>query len=101
MNKTEILSIAEKYGSPSFVFDIDVLSDRMKEIKSIVGDDIALCYSIKANPFLIDAMTKLTDHLEVCSPGELNICIARNVDMKSIIFSGVNKTAEDVKKAVE
>ena len=101
MNKTEILSIAEKYGSPSFVFDLDILSDRMKEIKSIVGDDIALCYSIKANPFLIDAMTKLTDHLEVCSPGELNICIARNVDMKSIIFSGVNKTAEDVKKAVE
>ena len=46
-------------------------------------------------------MTKLTDHLEVCSPGELNICIARNVDMKSIIFSGVNKTAADVKKAVE
>lgn len=101
MNKTEILSIAEKYGSPSFVFDLDVLSDRMKEIKSIVGKDISLCYSIKANPFLIDAMTKLTDHLEVCSPGELNICIARNVDMKSIIFSGVNKTAADVKKAVE
>ena len=41
MNKTEILSIAEKYGSPSFVFDLDILSDRMKEIKSIVGDDIA------------------------------------------------------------
>ena len=101
MNKTEILSIAKKYGSPAFVFDLDILSDRMKEIKSIVGDNIALCYSIKANPFLIDAMTKLTDHLEVCSPGELNICIARNVDMKSIIFSGVNKTAEDVKKAVE
>lgn len=101
MNRTEILSIAKKYGSPSFVFDLDILSDRMKEIKSIVGEDISLCYSIKANPFLVDAMTKLTDHLEVCSSGELNICIARNVDMKTIIFSGVNKTAADVKKAVE
>ena len=101
MNKVELLNIAKEYGSPTFVFDLDVLSDRMKEIKEIVGQKISLCYSIKANPFLIDAMTQLTEKLEVCSPGELNICIARGVDMKSIIFSGVNKTAVDVKKAVE
>ncbi|MEG2192548.1 MAG: diaminopimelate decarboxylase, partial [Oscillospiraceae bacterium] len=37
--------------------------------------------------------------LEVCSPGELCICERLNIDMDKIVFSGVNKTQEDICQA--
>lgn len=99
--KEEVLrKIGEEYGTPSFVFDVSHLKNRMKRIKEIVGKEIHLCYSIKANPFLIPAMLDLVKKVEVCSPGELLICKRLNVPGEKIIYSGVNKTYNDIEKAV-
>ena len=74
MDKQTLKAIAAKYGTPSFVFDTQALAARMRAVKEIVGSSVRLCYSIKANPFLIPAMQDLVELLEVCSPGELEIC---------------------------
>lgn len=92
-------SIAKDYGTPSYIFDVYNLKNRMTQLKQIAGNSISLCYSIKANPFLIPAMLKLVDKLEVCSPGELDICKYYNVPAEKIIYSGVNKTKEDIHDA--
>lgn len=101
MDKQQLAAIAKEFGTPSFVFDTAALSARMREIKAIVGDSVHLCYSIKANPFLIPAMRELVETLEVCSPGELEICEDLHVDPETILFSGVNKTAEDIEHAMD
>ena len=101
MDKQQLAAIAKEFGTPSFVFDTAALTARMREIKAIVGDSVHLCYSIKANPFLIPAMRELVETLEVCSPGELEICEALHVDPETILFSGVNKTAEDIEHAMD
>ena len=101
MDKQQLAAIAREFGTPSFVFDTAALTARMREIKAIVGDSVHLCYSIKANPFLIPAMRELVETLEVCSPGELEICEALHVDPETILFSGVNKTAEDIGHAMD
>lgn len=101
MDKQQLAAIAREFGTPSFVFDTAALTARMREIKAIVGDSVHLCYSIKANPFLIPAMRELVETLEVCSPGELEICEALHVDPETILFSGVNKTAEDIEHAMD
>lgn len=101
MDNAALLSIARRYGTPTFVFDELALAERMREAKAIVGPDVHLCYSIKANPFLIPAMTALTELLEVCSPGELSICEQLRVAPETILFSGVNKTAADVCHAID
>ena len=101
MDKQTLAAIASAYGTPGFVFDEAALLARMREIKAIVGDSVHLCYSIKANPFLIPAMSKATELLEVCSPGELEICEDVGVDCSTILFSGVNKTLEDVEHAMD
>ncbi|MFR5796556.1 MAG: alanine racemase [Christensenellales bacterium] len=62
---------------------------------------IGLCYSIKANPFLISAMRGLVGTLEVCSPGELEICRQMGVPADMVLFSGVNKTKADVERAMD
>ena len=73
MDKKQLAGIAQEFGTPSFVFDESTLALRMREIKRIVGESVHLCYSIKANPFLIPAMQDLVELLEVCSLMLLNL----------------------------
>ena len=101
MDKQALGGIAARFGTPCFVFDEDALAQRMREIKRLVGDSVHLCYSIKANPFLLPAMRELTELLEVCSPGELTICENLHVPPDAILFSGVNKTAADIAHAMD
>ena len=86
-------------NTPAFVFDETELTERVESIRKILGD-IRLCYSIKANPFLIPSILPLVDYLEVCSPGELMICKDQKVPGKKIIYSGVHKDAEDIEEAI-
>ena len=96
-----LFSVAERFGTPCFVFDEVQLTRRMKAVRAIVPEDIRLCYSIKANPFLIPAMRRLVGTLEVCSPGELEICRQQGVSPDMVLFSGVNKTKADVERAMD
>lgn len=100
MNTAELKKIAADYQTPCFVFDTEALQNRMKKIREIVGERVHLCYSIKANPFLIPTMLKCVEKLEVCSPGELSICQRLGVKSESIIYSGVSKREVDVEEAL-
>lgn len=89
--------------TPAFIFDEAELTSRAEAIRSLLTREegrIGFCYSIKANPFLIKTLMPLVDHFEVCSPGELEICKSYKVPPEMIIYSGVNKGAEDVEEAV-
>lgn len=102
MNNTQIrkcLKIGE-LTTPSYILDMDVLAAHVNEMKTIVGDGAGLCYAMKANPFIVPAMAELVDKIEVCSPGELSICQAYGIPGSKIIFSGVNKTRQDVEAAL-
>lgn len=93
--------LAQQYPTPMYVFDTDILRERMHAIRALTGEQINLCFAVKANPFLIPAMASLCDRLEVCSPGELEICKSIGISMEQVVFSGVNKTAKDVKNAAD
>ena len=101
MTDIELKKIIEEYGTPAFLFDTVALKERMTAIKNIVGEKVHLCYSIKANPFLIDTMLPCVEKLEVCSPGELDICKMQQVPGDRIIYSGVNKTRMNIDDAIE
>ena len=101
MTEIELKKIIEDYGTPAFLFDTVALKERMTAIKHIVGEKVHLCYSIKANPFLIDTMLQCVEKLEVCSPGELDICKMQQVSGDRIIYSGVNKTRRNIDEAIE
>ena len=69
MTDAALQSIAAAYGTPTFVFDADALQARVRAIEEIFGPDIALCYSIKANPFLLPAMSAVTVISWACGSG--------------------------------
>ncbi len=101
LDKQELKQIATIYGTPCYVFDLEALKERVKQIRELSENRYQLCYSIKANPFLIPTMIELVDKLEVCSPGELSICKTLHVPSNMIIYSGVNKEEKDIHEAIE
>lgn len=100
MDNQTLLHLAERYQTPLYVFDTDLFRERAEMVKTAFGENVNICYSIKANPFLLGAIPECFSNLEVCSPGELTICEKTGVDMDAVIFSGVNKTLPEVERAM-
>lgn len=86
---------------PAYVFNIDEFEARAEMVKKYFGEKTGLCFSIKANPFLLAEIPAIFDKIEVCSPGELTVCEKTHVDMSRVIFSGVNKGKADVERAMD
>ena len=101
MNEQTLRSIREQLGTPSYVYDLDAFCKRADMVRSYFGENVGMCFSIKANAFLLGRLPDTFDKIEVCSPGELTICEKTGVDVSKIIFSGVNKTFEDVERAAD
>jgi diaminopimelate decarboxylase len=100
MNSEALQDIAASFATPAFIFDADEFGRRAKNVKSAIGS-ASLCYSIKANPFLLACLPEEIDRVEVCSPGELAICRRVGVDPSTVVYSGVNKGSEDIAEAIE
>ncbi len=98
MNEERLLKIINEYGTPSYVFDEDEVRERAGKIKSLI--DGKLCFSIKANPFLVPCLIDAVDRFEACSPGELYICEHHKVPGEMIVYSGVHKEKEDIDEAI-
>lgn len=85
--------------TPYYVFDADAFAKRVELVKRYLPK-CPLTYSMKANPFLLKTLPEGIDHVEVCSPGELEICIKQGIEPDRIIYSGVVKEATDIHKAI-
>ncbi len=86
--------------TPAYVFDIDVVNERIGSIKRILGERVKICYAMKANAFLVGAVQGGVDHYEVCSPGEFRICERAKIAMDKVVLSGVYKSNDDIKAVV-
>ncbi len=101
MNKELLRTLSAQLDTPSYIFDLDAFNKRAALVRKYFGEKTGLCFSIKANPFLLGRLPETFDKIEVCSPGELTVCEKTGVDMSKIIFSGVNKTEKDVHRAAD
>lgn len=90
-----------KVASPAYIFSEQAFTDRAETVKAAFGNNTDICYSIKANPFLLAVLPQVFSKIEVCSPGELEICKAYNINPSRIIFSGVNKSIDDIRAAMD
>ena len=73
MNTEKIRQAAETFETPFYIFDTDALKDRVKNIREQLAGCADLCFAMKANPFLTNALSDVVDRFEICSPGEYHI----------------------------
>lgn len=101
LERKELERIGEKFGTPTYIFDMEELLERTERIREILGTKIKLCYAIKANPFIVRQINGLVDRFEVCSPGEYSICKEQKINRGKVVLSGVYKNEKEMEKAKE
>jgi len=91
--------IAEKSGTPCYVYSLPAFEARFKEIdQAYKSVPHLVAYSIKTNDNLsvIKALAKLGSGADVVSGGELFKARKAGVPADKIIFAGVGKTDEEI-----
>lgn len=81
----------ESIGTPFYVFDIDVLKNRINYLKSMLPENVHLCFAMKANPFVVKEIEDTIEKYEICSYGEWNIANELGVAHEKMVISGVYK----------
>jgi diaminopimelate decarboxylase len=98
----DLLSLAEQYGTPLFVYDEAHLRARCREARQVFGDGGAI-YATKA--FLCRAMARLVHseglRLDVATGGELEIALAADVPADRLVLHGNNKSMDELRRALE
>ena len=96
----ELDRYVDQVRTPAYLFSETAFRVRAEQVREAFGPEVDLCFSIKANPFLLNALPDTFAKVEVCSPGELAICKALRIAPERILFSGVNKTPAEIREAI-
>ena len=96
--------IAQEYGTPTYVYSKAALTDAFRRFDAgFAGHDHLVCYAVKANPNLaiLNLFAKLGAGFDIVSGGELARVLAAGGDPGKVVFSGVGKTAAEMRAALE
>lgn len=103
MNRKLLLELADKYGTPLYVYDGDLVVKRYKELyEYIQWDKLKILYAMKANYNIgILKLLKMNDaYLDAVSPAEVLLALKLGFAKKRILFTANNTTLNEM-KAVE
>ncbi len=95
--------IAERYGTPCFVYDAAVMRQAAGRLRAALLEGASLFYPVKANPnpAIVGLFAALGFGAEVASRGELALAMAAGIPAKRIVWSGPAKTDDDLAAAVK
>jgi len=98
------LSLARKYRTPFYCYSLAQLKDNFFRFNNIFKNiKPIICFSVKSNSnlTLLRELRKIGSGADVVSIGELLKAIKAGINSNKIVFSGVGKTEEEIKKAIK
>ena len=100
--------VAEQFGTPAYVYSRSALTAALQEFHDVLnahpaGAGALVCFAVKANSHLaiLNLFARLGAGFDIVSGGELQRVLAAGADPQKIVFSGVGKTAEEMRQALE
>ncbi len=100
-----LAAIADAVGTPVYVYSRATLERHLQVFREGLSglDDPLIAYSVKANPnaALLAVLAKQGAGADVVSAGELLRAVAAGIPAGKIVFSGVGKTAAEMRIALE
>jgi diaminopimelate decarboxylase len=98
-----LAQVAERYGTPCYVYSRAAVTETYRAFDTaFAGRDHLICYAVKANSSLavLNVLARLGSGFDIVSGGELARVLAAGGDPRKIVFSGVGKTAEEMRRAL-
>ncbi|MEX2963496.1 diaminopimelate decarboxylase [Microbulbifer sp. TYP-18] len=96
--------IATRYGTPTYVYSRAHFEARYRAYADALGDHPGLvCYAVKANSNLgiLSLLAQLGAGFDIVSGGELERVLMAGGDPARVVFSGVGKTAAEMRRGLE
>ena len=97
-------NIAQQYGTPCYVYSRATLERHWRAFdEALAGREHLICYAVKANSniAILNLLARLGSGFDIVSVGELERVIAAGGDPKKVVFSGVAKRVDEMKRALE
>ena len=97
-------TIAEQYGTPCYVYSRATLERHWHAFdQAFCGRPHLVCFAVKANSNLgvLNVLARLGSGFDIVSVGELERVVAAGGDPSKVLFSGVGKQAQEMRRALE
>jgi diaminopimelate decarboxylase len=98
-----LADIAQQLSTPCYVYSRAALEDRFRAFAdALKGRDHLVCYAVKANSNLavLNLLARLGSGFDIVSGGELERVLAAGGDPARVVFSGVGKTRDEMRRAL-
>ncbi|MBV1916329.1 MAG: diaminopimelate decarboxylase [Pseudomonadales bacterium] len=99
-----VSKLAEQYGTPCYLYSRAMFTKSYQAFANALGDYPGMiCYAVKANSNIavLNLLARLGSGFDIVSGGELQRVLTAGGDPARIVFSGVGKTADEMKMALE
>jgi diaminopimelate decarboxylase len=99
-----LADIAQHFGTPCYVYSRAALTDAYRRFDAaFAGRDHLICYAVKANPNIavLHLLARMGAGFDIVSGGELHRVLAAGGGAGKVVFSGVGKTAAEMRFALD
>ncbi|MCY1286079.1 Diaminopimelate decarboxylase [compost metagenome] len=97
-------AIAARFGTPTYVYSRAHIEAQYRAYaEALAGLPHLVCFAVKANSNLgvLNVLARLGAGFDIVSRGELERVLAAGGSPDKIVFSGVGKTRDDMRRALE
>ncbi len=99
-----VASIVEQFGTPTYVYSRATLERHWKAFdEAFEGRPHLICYAVKANSNIavLNVLARLGSGFDIVSVGELERVLIAGGQADKIVFSGVGKRRDEIRRALE
>ncbi len=99
-----VARLAEQFGSPCYIYSKATLERHWNAFNNgLKSHPHLICYAVKANSNLavLNILARLGSGFDIVSVGELERVIKAGGDPEKIVFSGVGKRRDEIRRALE
>lgn len=96
--------IIKQHGTPCYIYSRATLQRHWHAFDAaLAAHDHLVCFAVKANSNLavLNVLAKLGSGFDIVSGGELERVLAAGGDAGKVLFSGVGKTADEMRRALK
>ncbi|MFH1276505.1 MAG: diaminopimelate decarboxylase [Candidatus Woesearchaeota archaeon] len=104
MNNNQLITLAEQFGTPLYVYDSNLIKQRYQELKEFIPHPrLRLYYAMKANynPHILTLLMREGAFIDAVSPAEVLLALNIGFQKEQIIFTANMMTDEEMQEVYQ